>query len=117
MGPTRGRHPSGKEYALEFLLGKRRLETHAGGSACKAQVIRLASISECVDVQGQVQMRQKGCELAHAKITDEPVFELVEGDSGKARGMCKLRLSPASRQAGATDGLAELFKVQAVSPI
>lgn len=56
-------------------------------------------------------MRQKGGELTHAKITDEPVFELVESNSGKARGVCKLSLSPASRKTGAADGLAEFLEI------
>ncbi len=114
MGATRGRDLSSEQCALELLLGKGRLETHTGGSACKAQVVRLASIRKCFDVQGQVQVCQQGSEFAHAKIADEPVFELIEGDSSKTRGVRKLSLSPASHKPGPTDGLAELFNVQAI---
>lgn len=87
MGATGGWDPSGKERALELLFGEWCLKAHAGRGACKAQVVRLPAVGECIDAQGQIQLGHEAGELAHAKITDEPVFELIERDSGEARGL------------------------------
>lgn len=112
MGATGGWNLSGKEHALELLLRERCPKAHTRRSARKAQVVRLGAIGYCIDAQGQIQLSQYPRELTHAKIADKAVFELIERDSGKARGFRELRLRQASRQARPANGLAELFKDQ-----
>lgn len=117
MGAARSRNLPGQERSLEFLLGEWRLETYTGRRACKAQVVRLAASRKGVDSEGEVQLIQQGGELTHAELADEPVFELVECDSGKACSLCKSSLCQPSRKTGPADRLAKLLKVQGLSPM
>jgi hypothetical protein len=115
VGATRNGYLSGKERPLELLLCEWRPETYTGRSACKAQVVRRAAIRKGIDAQRHVQLIQQGTELTDAELADEPVFELIESDSGQSGEMGKSRLRQAPRKAGPANSLAYLFKVQSAS--